>query len=401
MSGASYFDNLNQTRAMNSVPVPPPSTGTATAFGDSSLPRAESPPPMNKGAQFAAFEMTSPSSRSINGNDDRTPLNPSARSRSMDDERRRRGGPYYDDGTGPPMPRPSMDSQGRPRKPSRDQYGNIIPAPSLRHQGSAGSLGSYGSRGRGRGGFGPPPRGGPYGPSRGGYGPPPRGFGPRGGFRGGPPPPGWNGRGRGGYGPPPPGMRGPPPPGMRGPPPPGYGNESYFAGAAVPLAASRSGPSPTADRGQSPSYQTQDGAYIAGPAMPIGQAVEMDEQTGSPASPNAPHGGFPPSHQQNYGLRDSDADVNGMVGLQQDGPIGMYTVDGTRGGTPGPPQMGGMETEHPPRSPTSIYSGEQYVHIQLLQENENADKATDHTSLHDRTGHNQTLCNNANTTLLR
>jgi hypothetical protein len=135
--------------------------------------------------------------------------------------------------------------------------------------------------------------------------------------------------------------------------------------------------------------------------MPIGQAVEMDEQTGSPASPNAPHGGFPPSHQQNYGLRDSDADVNGMVGLQQDGPIGMYTVDGTRGGTPGPPQMGGMETEHPPRSPTSIYSGEQYVHIQLLQENENADKATDHTSLHDRTGHNQTLCNNANTTLLR
>ena len=111
----------------------------------------------------------------------------------------------------------------------------------------------------------------------------------------------------------------------------------------------------------------QDGGYAAAGAMAIEQAVEMDEQTGSPASPNAPHGGFPPNHQQTYGLRDSDADVNGMVGLQQDGPIGMYTVDGTRGGTPGPPQMGGMESHSAPRSPTSIYSGEQYVHIEFLK----------------------------------
>ena len=50
--------------------------------------------------------------------------------------------------------------------------------------------------------------------------------------------------------------------------------------------------------------------------------------------------GTPPSQQQTYGLRDSDADVNGMVGLQQDGPIGMYSVE-QRGNTPGPPQMGG------------------------------------------------------------
>ena len=113
MSGANYFDNLNQTRAMNSVPAPPPSTGTATAIGDSSLPRAESPPPMNKGAQFAAFEMTSPSSRSLHGNDDRTPLNPSARSRSMDDERRRRAGPYYDDGNGTTN---ATSKHGQPRQ---------------------------------------------------------------------------------------------------------------------------------------------------------------------------------------------------------------------------------------------------------------------------------------------
>jgi hypothetical protein len=92
----------------------------------------------------------------------------------------------------------------------------------------------------------------------------------------------------------------------------------------------------------------------------IGQAIEMDEQTGSPASPHAIQTNFPPSQQQNYGLRDSDADVNGMVGLQQDGPVGMYTVD-QREGTPGPPQMGGMEREASTRSATSIYSNEQYV----------------------------------------
>lgn len=363
MNGANYYENLNQTRAMQSLPVPPPTTGTATMVGDNSLPRAESPPPMEKGAGFAAFEMKSPGPMSRDGNDDRMPLNPSARSRSMEDDRRRRG-PYYDDGTGPPMPRPSMDSQGRPRRPSRDQYGNIIPGSELKHQGSDGSLRSYGSRGRGRGGY--PPRGGPYG-SRGGYGPPPRGYGPRGGFRGGPPPPGWNSRGRGGYGPPPPGMRGPPPPGMRGPPPPGppgYGNDGgYFGAAAVPLPQSRSGPSPTADRGMSPTYQQQDNSYMAG-AMPIGQAIEMNEQTGSPASPNTPQGGFPQNQSPNYGLRDSDADVNGMVGLQQDGPMGMYTVNGGAG-TPGPSMMagalagGGMERESSVRSPTSVYSNEQ------------------------------------------
>ena len=94
----------------------------------------------------------------------------------------------------------------------------------------------------------------------------------------------------------------------------------------------------------------------------IGQAVEMDERTGSPAT--SPHGAgnFPPSQQQNYGLRDSDADVNGMVGLQQDGPVGMYTVDSRRG-TPGPPQMGGMQREDSSRSATSIYSNEQYVQL--------------------------------------
>jgi hypothetical protein len=46
---------------------------------------------------------------------------------------------------------------------------------------------------------------------------------------------------------------------------------------------------------------------------PVGQAVEMDATTGNP-SPSHPPQGF-------NGLRDSDGDVAGMVGLQQGKPI--------------------------------------------------------------------------------
>jgi len=46
---------------------------------------------------------------------------------------------------------------------------------------------------------------------------------------------------------------------------------------------------------------------------PVGQAVEMDATTGNP-SPSYPPQGF-------NGLRDSDGDVAGMVGLQQGKPI--------------------------------------------------------------------------------
>ena len=309
MNGQNYYENLNQNRMM----------------ADSQLPTADSPPPMSgstavdKGMpQFAAFEMKNGNPQSRDGTemqDDRAPLNPSIRSRSTDRER-----VAY--GDAPSMPKRSMDSQGRPRRPSRDQYGNPIaygemPPPSLSHQNSEGSLGSRGSRGRSRGGYGPPPRG--YGAPRGGYGPPRGGYGPRGGYRGGPPPPGWNGRGRGGY----------------GPPPPGYGNE-YF-GAAVPLPNSRSGPSPTMER------PPPDDSFVAGPVgVPIGTAIEMDERTGSPPGPSSPNPGAFES-QENYGLRDSDADVMGMVGLQQDQRDGPMRMDST-------------ERESGVRSPTSIYS---------------------------------------------
>lgn len=201
------------------------------------------------------------------------------------------------------------------RRPPMDQYGNPIPPMPMPNDGYAMMNGAPRGRGgpyRGRGG---PPRGGPggpgmYGPPRGGgYGP------PRGGMRG-PPPPGWNGGGRGGRplnGPP---MQGPPM--GRGAPPPGYNNSNFY----------NQGPPP---RDQSP--------YGRGPPpgppgqMPqqIGQAIEMDNRSG------------PPNGAANYGLRESDGDVAGMLALQQ---------GGFPAGAPQRRQDDGL------RSPTSEYADE-------------------------------------------
>ncbi len=81
-------------------------------------------------------------------------------------------------------------------------------------------------------------------------------------------------------------------------------------------------------------------AFVAGPM--IGQAIEMDERTGSPAQPSSPN---PDSYAQNYGLRDSDADVAGLVGLQQE--------------RRGSPMRTASERESGMRGPTSVYSSEQ------------------------------------------
>ena len=300
MNGAAYYENLAQNRMMvDSLPK-----------GDAdNLPRAESPPPMSgstavekNNSQFATFEMKRQETRSDNGAggsyaDDRVPLNPqrdpSIRSTSTNGGRR----PMYDPDA-PPMPRPSQDG----RRPSRDQYPSegtaaSFAAAGLRHEGSQGSLNSsrsnpYPPRGRG---YGPPNRG--FGPprGRGGYGGPPGGFNGRG--RGGyGPPGGFNGRGRGGYGPPPPGMMGRGGP-QRPMPPPGYGADPYYN-------APRSAPPPMENQ------------FVAGPAAPIGQAIEMDERTGSAAGPRSPVRS--PVYENNaYGLRDSDGDVAGMVDMMQ------------------------------------------------------------------------------------
>ncbi|TIA63969.1 pali-domain-containing protein [Aureobasidium pullulans] len=313
MNGANYYNNLQNERLMADE-----------------LPRADSPPPMNgsfdnsKGPQFASFETKSNERRS----DDRAPLNPRAPSltsngtapsaRPMEDEL-------------PPMP-------VQPSDPYNMQH--TTNPPMLMHQTSKGTLESQNSnrmgppppgygRGRGggyppRGGYGPPPRGG-FAP-RGSYGPGPRGgYGPgRGGPQGmrGPPPPGWNGpQGRGmGPGPGPGPMAGPMMGrGQRGPPP-GYSND--------PLPPPGVGPFPR--RNGSPEDPVN--------GEIIGQAIEMDERTGSPAI-NSP-------------VRYGDHEMPGMVGVAQPLPRPRRDITPVNQRQP----SGGE-----PVTPSSIYSESTYV----------------------------------------
>jgi len=268
------------------------------------FPKAESPPPMSgdtmsgqKNNDYASFDL-----QKQNTADDLTPLNqrnPSLKTVSS------AGGNGSPDGMGH-MGQPHRGPPGR-RQPV-DQYGNPLPPMPNDAYMMNGAPRGRGGPYRGRGG---PPRGGPYGPRGGGYG-------PRGGMRG-PPPPGWNGNGRG--------MR--PPQGVpmngsgpgRGAPPPGYNNNNVYGGPGGPPPREMS---PYGNRGPPPQ-----GAM----PMPIGQAIEMDNRTGTP----------PTNANQNYGLRESDGDVQGMLALQQGGfPAGAPQ----RRPSPGP------------MSPTSDYSAE-------------------------------------------
>ncbi|KAB2580358.1 hypothetical protein BFW01_g3384 [Lasiodiplodia theobromae] len=272
--------------------------GPAPVMEDPSLPRAESPPPMpsgspvspdGKGPEFATFELQKQSM------DDRVPLTqtPSIKS-STTDGPTEGPGRYY--GERPPVP---PGGQGRGRGPPRDQYGNPIPpnGQPLRHQNSDGTVGSdrsggpppfYGAPGRGRGGL--PPRG------RGGFGPRGRGGPPGMRGRGGPPPGYGPGRGMGPPGPGPMGMgmgMGGGPMGPNRGPPPGY-NNGYYGG---PMPQGRGPPQG--------SYDDNLGV-LPEPNNPVGQAIEMDHRTGTPQN-----------GMNNYGLRDSDNDLQGMIGLQQ------------------------------------------------------------------------------------
>lgn len=290
--------------------------GTAPVMEDPSLPRADSPPPMptgspvspdGKGPEFATFELQKKSM------DDRTPLNPTNPSIQSSSTDNPNDGPgrYY--GEYPPMPAGAL---GRGRGAPRDQYGNPIPPNGpygqqpMSHQGSDGTMGSdrsggappfYGAPGRGRGGY--PPRG------RGGFGPRGRGGPPPMRGRGGPPPGYGAGRGMGpGPGP------GPGPMGMgmgmagapmanRGPPP-GY-NNGYYGG---PPAQGRGPPQgPYDDPGDYNGQNQPNLGMLPESNNSIGQAIEMDGRGGTPQS----------NGMNDYGLKDSDSDLRGMVGLQQ------------------------------------------------------------------------------------
>ena len=275
-----------------------------------------------------------------------------------------RGGGYDGprDEYGNPLP-PYNEFGPGPVAMRRDQS-----EPPMRRQYSNETMNSQGSRGRGRGGFQQRGygRGAPYGPGRGGpgmysYG---RG-GPAGGY--GPPPGYGNGNpyppmGRGpsdgyvreqsapGYGrrpsPGPPSAPGgygrqpsPGPPsapggyGRRSPGPPsapgGYGRQPSPGPVSAPANFSRrASPGPPSapggyaaygSREPSPGAQRMRRAESPPPPLPIqhpsestniiGQAVEMDAYTGSPQ--------MSPKFDRPMQLRDSDSDVQGLVGLQQ------------------------------------------------------------------------------------
>jgi len=228
---------------------------------------------------------------------------------------------------------------------SRDQYGNPLPpqdgygmrrGPSFermntRGRGAGGPQGSLRGRGGypgGRGGYNgygtPPPggRGGYGGPqgrggygapiNRGGYGPPPRGYGGRGNGR--TPPPGYQGNAGpydNGY------DRRPSPAGPYGPSPGPYGSRQQSPGPpSAPGYGDRSmtnvsGASYDAYNQQPDLPRAESPPPLPGVDDGIGRqhAVEMDAGSRDPGQET---GTF-----AQYGIRDSDADVAGMLAMQQ------------------------------------------------------------------------------------
>lgn len=268
--------------------------------------------------------------------------------RRMSDERplNSRSPPIRGPGSVPPESRDGSERYGPMNRSPKDEFGNPIPPngfgpPSLRRDPSDPRMrdqymnsrpgppgppgppmgppmgpprGGFRGRGygppRGRGGFGPGP-----GPGPGSRGPPPQGYPPRGGIRG----------GRGG-----PPMRGAPmvrgdPMMGRGGPPPGYPPQPQetppnqydiiddYSRQTQDFSGQNPYQSPYGSRNQSPAGRMR--APSPAPPMPgapVGQAVEMDAQTGR-SSETLPSGFGPPGNR----VRASDDDVQGMVGLQQ------------------------------------------------------------------------------------
>lgn len=362
MSGENFYNRQAQ--------MPAPVTGPSS-FSETKQEQQQPTLPDLSGANgsgsdkllgFATFEKNDDRI-----SDERVPLT------SVSPPNRSPNGPHNDMMSGDaqynmPPPQPSR-TPSNPGQQQRDQYGNPIDGPvdaygmrrgpSFERMNSRGRGGPPGGGYRGRGGYGPPGggRGGGYGgygppggrggygpPGRGGYGPPPNGrggYGPpqRGGggygppMRGRPPPPGYQFDGRG---PPPPqdnynGPYGPDPRGMSpGPPsaPGGYGANNSSANVSaggytaygsddrddLPRAESPP-PLPGMDDGISSGPDAIPGGPVPGsvPSPRPGQTVETDAASGSPRPPQNGFG----NNQNDRQFRDSDADIAGMVGLQQ------------------------------------------------------------------------------------
>ncbi|KAK8099373.1 SUR7/PalI family-domain-containing protein [Apiospora kogelbergensis] len=328
MSGENYYNrNAQQSIPTTSAPSMQPTVPVVSGANG----------PSDKLPSFATYEK-----KDDRSSDERIPLTSTSPS-----QRSPNNAPV--DMHAPPNavygggPQRSASNQSLPR----DQYGNPMQPPQ----------GAYGVRrgpsqermnSRGRGG-GPPPAGarGRGGYGRGGYAyGPPQGTGGRGGYGGsqrGGYAPGPNGRGgygppRGGYGA---GMRG-----GRGPPPPNYGGNGSFdrrpspgdpygaygparngsPAPRVPYGANQPMPNVPVGNAGTGSYEAYNPDRVSElpraespPPLPgtdketsgpVGRAVEMDATTGSPAHAPAGFGQF-------NGIRDSDADVAGMLALQQ------------------------------------------------------------------------------------
>ncbi|KAI9050438.1 hypothetical protein LZ554_005602 [Drepanopeziza brunnea f. sp. 'monogermtubi'] len=321
MNGENFYNRQG--------PEPAPVPQTSTLLVDSHTAADKLP-------AFATFEVAKNDAE--RQSDERIPLTQRTPSEHSSSRGNGAAGPGINDRYGGP---PRM---GDP-PPRRDQYGNIIPQappgaygmrgrdpsadPSLSGQRSDNSMGS-----RGRGGFRGGPRGGGYppngrgGPQRGGYGGPPRGGGYGGPYGGGP---GQGGMMRGGRG------GGPPAFGRggydnRGQSPGGYGQRRPSPGPGYSQYAPPIPPengsggqyaayNPDMDESRSSLARAESPPPMPGLDGPeIGQAVEMDARTGSPSA--APSG-----FGQLGNIRESDNDVAGMIGLQQQRSQNRETID--------------------------------------------------------------------------
>ena len=372
MSGENFYNR------QNSLPVssPPPLSQQPTAplvngsAGANTLPsfatfENKSPigeddrTPLNANSRTATAVSTSTTARPSMEQDGRDRYALGAGRGNMG-PMRGRGGPYNGYG-GPGI------EDGSPLPSSGALSSGSVPGQYPQRRPSNETMNSVGSRGRGRGGY--PPRGygrgGPYNMRGGPMGPPSRAGMPMGALavgtgagmmaadrmgRGRGPPPGYNNA----YGPP--GRPGPPPgpynaayggPGPRrrspGPPSaPGYGRQPSPGPPSAPGYGRQPSPGPPSAPGaygaaygyngrQPTPPQDGFGRADSPPPLPIhqlpqqldhdpstiGQAIEMNEHTGSPANPASPV--FPPP---GHAFRDSDSEVQGMVGLQQ-GMVGL------------------------------------------------------------------------------
>ncbi|KAK1967805.1 pali-domain-containing protein [Colletotrichum sublineola] len=321
MSGENYYNREAQSKTTVSAGPQPTMPVISGGNGTDKVPA------------FASFE----SQKDDQVSDERIPLTSRSPTNGFQGVATAMDGPPPRSGSAPPYqrdpygnPMPPQDGFGPRRAASQERMrGRGGPPPGgFRGRGGRGGYGrggynNYGPPPPGRGGYGPPGRGGYGGPppgSRGGYGPPPRGgFGPNG-MRGGrPPPPGYQ-TGPGGPGPydrrPSPGN------GYGGPPPPGgpYARRSMDMAPGYMIANNSTNPSLPSIPQQQEGYEAynpertslpraESPPPLPGdvPPLMVGQAVEMNTVTGSPSH-------APPGFGQ---FRDSDADIAGMVGLQQ------------------------------------------------------------------------------------